>query len=653
MCGIAGIWGQEGLRGQAPMAVLDAMGQAISHRGPDAGAQLWDQDIGLGFVHRRLSIQDLSPAGAQPMRSAGGRFVIVFNGEIYNFRSLRGELEALGHGFSGHSDTEVMLAAFEQWNVEPALKRFAGMFAFALWDRERRRLWLARDRMGEKPLYYGWHGNTFLFASELKAMQGFPGFDSEVNRDALTLLLRHNYIPAPHSIYRGIHKLLPAHCLCLDLSADARQDVHAERYWSLEDAFSQDTDLDKDSAVDSLEHLLGDVIEEQMVADVPLGAFLSGGIDSSTVVALMQQRASRPVKTFTIGFKEQGFDEAEHAAAVASHLGTEHTELYVTPQDALDVIPRLPAIYDEPFADSSQIPTFLVSRMTRDHVTVTLSGDGGDELFAGYDRYPKTLRAWKRLHQSPGLRARLERAVLAFPDALGGAVVRAFNSNQRALSAPGLGEKLAWERAARRASSLQEFYRQRIGYWSDPADMVLGGREPDYALREPLPDVIADATPLKQLQWLDLKGYLPDDILTKVDRAAMAVSLETRVPLLDHRVVAFALGLPDHFNLQGGAGKQVLRRLLHRHVPESLVERPKQGFAVPVAHWLRDELRDWAEALFDRQRLAEEGYWDATRIRQAWQDHLDGRADYSFQLWGVLMFQAWLDHDHAAGALCA
>ena len=626
------------------MAVLDAMGRAVRHRGPDAGAQFWDEGAGLGLVHQRLAIQDLSPAGAQPMRSASGRFVIIFNGEIYNFHSLRAELEGLGHQFRGHSDTEVMLAAFEQWGIESAVEKFAGMFAFALWDRERSRLWLARDRMGEKPLYYGWHGKAFLFASELKALHAVPGFDPEINRDALTLLLRHNYIPAPHSIYRGIHKLLPAHCLCLDLATPGPRDVHPEPYWSLEEAFAQEADFkDEDTAVDRLEQLLGDVIEEQMVADVPLGAFLSGGIDSSTVVALMQQRASRPVRTFTIGFEEDGFNEAEHAAAVAAHLGTEHTELYVTPQDALDVIPRLPTIYDEPFADSSQIPTFLVSRMTREHVTVAVSGDGGDELFAGYDRYPASLRAWDRLRGAPGLRATLERAVLALPDRLSGAAARAFSSNQRRLSAPGLAEKLARERAWRRADSLQEFYRQRIGYWTDPADVVIDGREPGYVLTDPLPGRVAGTSLLKQLQWLDLHSYLPDDILTKVDRAAMAVSLETRIPLLDHRVVSFALGLPDRFNFQDGAGKQILRRLLHRHVPRSLVERPKQGFAVPVAHWLRHDLRDWAESLLDEQRLAQEGYWDAARIRQTWQDHLDERADYSFQLWGVLMFQAWLE----------
>ncbi|MEX0729851.1 MAG: asparagine synthase (glutamine-hydrolyzing) [Aquisalimonadaceae bacterium] len=642
MCGIAGIWHRARLSGHEPAHVLAAMGQAILHRGPDAGDQLWDEATGLGLVHRRLSIQDLSPAGAQPMRSASGRFVIVFNGEVYNFRALARELETLGHGFRGHSDTEVMLAAFEQWGVEPALNRLAGMFAFALWDTQARQLWLARDRMGEKPLYYGWHGDTFLFASELKAMRAFPGFNPEINRDALTLLLRHNYIPAPQSIYQGIHKLPPAHCLRLDLAAaGGRQDVRPVRYWALEDAFTPCADIDEASAVDALEQVLGDVIEEQMVADVPLGAFLSGGIDSSTVVALMQRRATRPVKTFTIGFEEQGFNEAEHAAAVARHLGTEHTELYVTPQDALDVIGRLPTIYDEPFADSSQIPTFLVSRMTREHVTVSLSGDGGDELFAGYDRYPASLKAWHRTHAAPGPRQHLERLLLAMPDSVSGPMARVLGGDQRRMSSAGLAEKLARERTLRQAASLPEFYRRRVGYWAHPAELVRDGREPDYALTEPLPEAVAAASPLKQLQWLDLNSYLPDDILTKVDRAAMAVSLETRVPMLDHRVVSFALGLPDRLNLKGGTGKHVLRQLLHRYVPQSLVDRPKQGFAVPVAYWLRHELRDWAEALLERSRLEQEGYWHAARVRQTWEDHLAGRGDYSFQLWGILMFQLW------------
>jgi len=646
MCGIAGFWDPCMSIEADPDAALTAMHLAIRHRGPDAAGQLWVPSRRLGLAHRRLAIQDLSPAGAQPMQSASGRFAIVFNGEIYNFRALSRQLSGLGHSFRGHSDTEVMLAACEQWGATEALARFAGMFAFALWDRTDDALWLARDRMGEKPLYYGWHAGTFLFASELKALRAYPGLAPEVDRDALTLLLRHNYIPAPHSIFRGISKLLPGHCLRLDLRG-GEQPPRLIRYWALEDAF-RPSDIDGPDAADQLERLLGDVIEEQMVADVPLGAFLSGGIDSSTVVSLMHQRAHRSVKTFTIGFDVPGFNEAEHAATVAKHLGTEHTELYVTAQDALEVIPSLPAVYDEPFADSSQIPTYLVSRMTRGHVAVALSGDGGDELFAGYERYPSTIKSWQRLNVSPGPRQQLERALLSLPDTFPGVAARALSADQRRLSNLGMKEKLARERSLRRASSLQEFYRQSVGYWTNPEILVPGASEPRYALSGTMPESIARLSPLKQLQWLDLNSYLPDDILTKVDRAAMAVSLETRVPMLDHRVVEFALGLPDAACYSTGRAKQILRTVLNQHVPPSLVERPKQGFAVPVAQWLRGELKNWAEDQLNPVRLSGEGYWEAAIVRRTWEDHLAGRADYSFELWGILMFQAWLEWNRHA-----
>ena len=648
MCGIAGfILGPGGSGAVEARETLSSMGARIAHRGPDAWDLFFSDAVGVGLVHRRLSIQDLSPLGAQPMESASGRYLIVFNGEVYNFCTLRAELSAKGHYFRGHSDTEVMLAAMEQWGVESALARFSGMFAFAVWDRETGKLWLARDRMGEKPLYYGWWNGHFLFGSELKALRAFPGYAPSVDRNALTLLLKHNYIPAPYTVYEGTQKLPPAHCLVVDVNEpDAA--VEPSPYWSLEDAFACPLTAEKEGVVDALERCLGDVIQEQMVADVPLGAFLSGGIDSSTVVALMQQRASRPVKTFSIGFREEGYDEAQHAAAVAAHLGTEHTELYVNPADALDVIPDLPTIYDEPFADSSQIPTYLVSRMTRQHVTVALSGDGGDELFAGYDRYPGMARAWRKLHERPGVRAGLERATLALPDALAGPVARMMTKPQRILSREGLADKLLRERLTRHAPTLQEFYRQRIGFWTDPAQVVLGGEEPEYALTRPLPDNISKLSPIQQLMWLDMNSYLSDDILTKVDRAAMSVSLETRVPMLDHRVVEFALSLPVEWNLDGKVGKQVLRQLLYRHVPRELVDRPKQGFAVPVARWLRHELRDWAEALLEPNRLHQEGYFHAATVRRVWSDHLAERADYSAQLWGVLSFQAWLGEQRSS-----
>lgn len=643
MCGIAGFWAQEVCRDDA-VATLTAMGHAIAHRGPDAEGLIWDEKVHLGLVHRRLAIQDLSPAGAQPMKSSSGRFVIIFNGEIYNFRALAAELEFAGHHFRGHSDTEVMLAAFEQWGVENSLKRFAGMFAFAVWDCHDARLWLVRDRMGEKPLYYGWHHGTLLFASELKAMHAFPGFSPEINRDALTLLLRHNYIPAPHSIYRNIYKLLPSHFLRFNLlNRESKPGPHA--YWSLSDSFQSTEKWDLNTAEEELDCRLGEVIKEQMIADVPLGAFLSGGIDSSTVVALMQKHSNRAVRTFSIGFDVSGFNEAVHAAAVARYLGTDHTELYVTPGDALDVIPNLPELYDEPFADSSQIPTYLVCRMARQQVTVALSGDGGDELFAGYSHYAKTLAAWQQQHVSPGWKERVGHTVAGLPQYISVPLVRMFVPDQRRLSLWRLREKLLIENKARKAKDIQDFYACRIGYWAHPERLVLGTDVPPYVMTQKCSSSVAKLSDLKQLQWLDLNCYLPDDILTKVDRAAMAVSLETRIPLLDHRIVSFALGLPDNLICNGNTGKAVLRRVLHRYVPKELVDRPKQGFAIPVAQWLRKELRDWAEALLDESRLRREGFWEVKLIRQAWADHLDGKEDYNFKLWSVLMFQAWLDRN--------
>lgn len=646
MCGIAGFWAQNSYFGDA-VETLSAMGRMIAHRGPDAQGQMWDDQLRLGLVHRRLAIQDLSPAGAQPMVSSSGRFVIVFNGEIYNFRALSGELEAFGHYFRGHSDTEVMLAAFEQWGVEEALKKFAGMFVFALWDKSESHLWLARDRMGEKPIYYGWNKGVLLFASELKAMRAFPGFSPEIDRDALTLLLQHNYIPAPHSIYRGIHKLLPAHYLCFNLK-QGESHPQSSAYWSLAETFISTEKWDMNSAAEELDRRLGEVIQEQMIADVPLGAFLSGGIDSSSVVALMQKHSNRTVRTFSIGFDVPGFNEAVHAAAVANHLGTQHTELYVTPHDALDVIPSLHEIYDEPFADSSQIPTYLVCRMTKEHVTVALSGDGGDELFAGYNHYPSTLAAWHQQHDSPGWKERLGSMLLGLPPEIISPFVRTFIPGQRKLSKEGLKEKLCLQHDLRVAPDLQTFFARCNGYWVHPERLVAGTVVPQYALTQKIPSSLAHLSGLKHLQWLDLNCYLPDDILTKVDRAGMAVSLETRIPLLDHRIVSFALGLPDNLVRNGCIGKTVLRNVLYRYVPKELVDRPKQGFAIPVSQWLRNELRDWAEALLDESRMRQEGFWEVEPIRQAWTDHLDGREDNSFKLWGVLMFQAWL-HKHIGG----
>ncbi|WP_405420030.1 asparagine synthase (glutamine-hydrolyzing) [Marinobacter flavimaris] len=639
MCGFSG-FANWAFSGATADPVCRAMSDSLEHRGPDADGFWQDSEAGIALVHRRLAIQDLSPLGAQPMVSASGRLVIAFNGEIYNFETIQSELISLGHSFRGHSDTEVMLAAFEQWGLQVSLEKFAGMFAFALVDREEGVLHLARDRMGEKPLYYGWQQGTLLFGSELKALRQHPDWVGEIDRSVLPLLLRHNLIPAPHSIYQGICKLVPASYVSFRLeSLQPGVMPEPQRYWQLEAQFAEGPGQTLEGAANELEKLLTEVISEQMISDVPLGAFLSGGIDSSTIVALMQKQANTPVKSFSIGFKEAGFNEAEHAAAVARHLGTEHTELYVSEQDALDVIPKLPQMYCEPFADSSQIPTYLVSKMTKQKVTVALSGDGGDELFCGYTRYPAMVSAW---HGRKAPKARLKSALSRLPEAPMAALIKAAVPSQRGRSIAAIKQRLAFTRAVSGADSLSEYYRQRVSYWPFPEQLLGSVQEAPYGLTAPLPDRIAPES-LKTLMWRDLNWYLPDDILVKVDRAAMACSLETRVPLLDHRVVSFALGLPASLNIQDGVGKQVLRSVLYRHVPRELIDRPKQGFAVPIAQWLRGALRDWAEGLLDYKSLTEQGYWNSDAVRWFWNEHLSGREDYSFELWGILMFQAWLD----------
>ncbi len=642
MCGIAGfIDPSRASDAEDLAATASVMAHCLAHRGPDDQGVWTDADSGVAFGHRRLSIIDLSPEGHQPMLSADGRWVVAFNGEIYNFTRLRPELEARGHTFRGHSDTEVLLAAVSDWGVEGALGRFNGMFAIALWDRSERRLWLARDRMGEKPLYYGSAGGVFLFASELKALHQHPAFDASVDRDALALFFRYGYVPAPHCIYAGIRKLEPGCLMSFRPGDGAVPSVRS--YWSLREVAERGA-AERGAAGEKLEELesvLSDAVGLRMTADVPLGALLSGGIDSSTVVALMQAQSSRPVRTFTIGFREAGYDEAGYAREVARHLGTDHTELYVSPQDALDVIPLLPEIYDEPFADSSQIPTYLVSQLARRHVTVALSGDGGDELFLGYDRYRWAGRLWQ-LHRSAPAAVRR------------GAV--------RALSWRGPGD---WDRLAARAAGLLRRPPARVGdrlhrlsglleatsaldlyaglmtHWADPP--VLGAGAPDARLTDPAER--ADLPLLvDQVAYLDGISYLPDDILAKVDRASMAVSLEARIPLLDHRVVEQAWRIPPAAKSHRGRTKWPLRRVLARHVPEAMVDRPKMGFGVPVGDWLRGPLRDWAESLLDERRLAADGYLQPGPVRDVWRRHLEGRAADQHLLWDVLMFQAWAQH---------
>lgn len=646
MCGVSGYL-RQGSAGAAFETVLPAMADALRHRGPDDAGIWYDNDAGIGLGHRRLAIVDLSAAGAQPMVSPGGQYVIAYNGEIYNHLTLRRRLEAQGvaHQWRGHSDTESLLVAIEAWGLERALQACVGMFALALWCRKTHRLSLARDRMGEKPLYYGWVGRgaerALVFGSELKALRAHPAFDVQIDRQALALYLRYGYVPAPHSIFSGISKLQPGHIVTFN-SED--HDGQSRPYWSVVDAAERglaspisDT---PPGLTDRLEALLDQAVRDQMVSDVPLGAFLSGGIDSSTIVALMQKASARPVKTFTMGFGTDGFDEAPHARAVASHLGTDHTELYVTAQDALDVIPQLPAIYDEPFADSSQIPTVLVSRLARTAVTVSLSGDAGDELFAGYNRYVLTASLWSKISRIPQVLRQLGAAGITAVPAQGWTrMARAMDRVlPQALRRPNLGDLLHKGAGVLSVSSQEALYGHLISQWDNPQAALADGAA-GVAMAQ-LPPALGG------VDWMmvqDMLGYLPGDILTKVDRAAMAASLETRVPFLDHRVVEFALQVPLEYKLRDGQGKWLLRQVLYRHVPRELIERPKAGFAVPLNDWLRGPLRDWAEQLLNPVRLRREGYFDVDAIGQKWQEHLSGRRNWSAQLWVVLMFQAWLD----------
>jgi len=647
MCGIAGLWGRPGKSGsEDARATVEAMTATLLHRGPDDGGSWLDQAAGLALGHRRLSILDLSPTGHQPMLSRCGRYVIVFNGEIYNHAELRAALgDAL---WLGHSDTETLLEAIARWGIVAALKRCTGMFALALWDRERRELHLARDRLGEKPLYYGWIGQTLVFASELKALRAHPEWRGEIDRGALALLLRHSYIPAPHSIYRGIRKLMPA--TILTLRADGSSDE--TRYWSAREIAERGVNEpfagSAGEAAAELERLLSRSIGRQMVADVPLGAFLSGGIDSSAVVALMQAQSTRPVKSFTIGFNEPGYDEAGYARAVAHHLGTEHTELTVSSRQALEVIPRLPELYDEPFSDSSQIPTFLVAQLAREQVAVSLSGDGGDELFGGYNRYFLGRSLWRKTGWLPrGVR----RAAAAAIEAVSPAGWDALFAGCKGILPPHLrharpGDKLHKLAGILGARDADEIYRGLVSHWQHPASVVIAGTEPGTALTDSgaWPD-LPDFT--QRMMYLDLVSYLPDDILVKVDRAAMGVSLETRVPMLDHELVEFAWRVPLSMKIRDGEGKWLLRQVLYRHVPRALIERPKMGFGVPIDAWLRGPLRDWAEALLDESRLTREGYFDPRPIRARWREHLSGRRNWQYHLWDVLMFQAWLERQDA------
>lgn len=652
MCGVAGLWSPKGMNGADLRNIAQSMARSLTYRGPDDGGVWVQESAGIALGHRRLSILDLSAEGHQPMVSSGLRYVISYNGEVYNSAELRQELESAGFRFRGHSDTEVMLAAFEAWGIPEALRRFIGMFAFALWDQQRRELHLVRDRLGIKPLYYGWVGGRLLFGSELKALRACPGFDAPIDRGALALYLRHSYIPAPYSIYRGVFKLLAGRLLTITEEQLARKIPTAELaegaqvYWSARQVATEGlnrTFAGSDTeATGHLETVLRDAVRLRMMADVPLGALLSGGVDSSTVVALMQAQSSRPIKTFSIGFYEDKYNEAGYAARVARHLGTDHTELYVTPEEAQAVIPSLPQMFDEPFADSSQIPTYLVSRLARTAVTVSLSGDGGDELFAGYDRYFRTLAVWSKVSRLPAAgRRALAAALMRSPDSL----LRLLASVARATA---LADALSPDRLRKlgamvSSSTAEALYFEFLSHWREPSKVVIGAEEPDHFLGRSANWKISERL-IDNMCFADLSSYLPDDILTKVDRASMAVSLEARVPILDHRVVEFAARLPLHMKVRDGQSKWLLRQVLYRYVPPELLDRPKMGFGVPIDEWLRGPLRDWAEDLLSEERLRREGFFNPAPIRAKWQEHLSGRRRWHYYLWDVLMFQSWWEH---------
>lgn len=628
MCGFWGFFEQVGFAGQNNynLSFINGMAIKIKHRGPDDSGTWYDEKQGIALGHTRLAIVDLSPAGHQPMASTCDRFVIAFNGEIYNHLDLRAELESQGSAPSwrGHSDTETLLACFSAWGIEATLKATVGMFAFALWDKQEQQLTLARDRLGEKPLYWGWCDDVLLFGSELAALKAHPSFNANIDRNSLALLMRYNSIPAPYSIYEGIEKLKSGHLVRIK-KGQKRSDVLPEPYWSFKDVvetgIANPFTGDDVQAVNALESLLNQSVAGQMLADVPLGAFLSGGIDSSTIVALMQKQSSSPVQTFAIGFDEPGYNEAVYAKEVAAHLGTSHIELYVSAKDALAVVPKLPHIYSEPFADSSQIPTFLVNQMAKQQVTVALSGDAGDELFGGYTPYQFAPKVWDAISKLP---LSIRRAVAGL---LGG------------LPMP---DKLLKLLNVLPSKDRADFYHILMTHWQQSEQLVLGAK--------PYPTVFD--TPNQQpntdcfehwMMAMDASQYMIDDILVKVDRAAMANSLEVRVPMLDHRVVEFAWTLPLSMKIRDGKGKWVLREVLYRHVPKHLIERPKKGFSIPLAQWLRGPLKEWAETLLSETRLRNDGYFNVQMVRQTWHQHLQGKRDHALKLWGVLMFQAWLE----------
>jgi len=646
MCGIAGFIGNK-----LPdlKSVCTRMVSTLHHRGPDFSDVWLDSKSGVALGHSRLSILDLSMAGHQPMKSKCGQFVITFNGEIYNHLEIRKDINISNYGesWNGHSDTETLLMAISIWGIKKTIQRCVGMFAFALWDIKEKRLYLARDRMGEKPLYYGMQGKAFLFSSELKALKAHPEFQGTINRDTLCLLLRHNTVSNPYSIYQGISKLQPGYILTFN---PENKDIRVDSYWSMknvvESALKNPFKGTEQQALLELEGVLSSSISNQMISDLPLGAFLSGGIDSSTIVSLMQLQSTNKIKTFSIGFNVKGYDEAIHAKDVAKYLDTDHTELYVSSTEALDAIPLLAEMYDEPFSDSSQIPTYLVSKLAKQKVAVSLSGDGGDELFGGYNRHVWLNSIWKKSRHIPlFFRSLIHYAITSLSPIYWNHFFQVCSSVFPAryrVSQPG--DKMYKLAKVIAAESPEAMYRNMVSHWSNPESIVLGASEPETLLTDS--SVLPDLSDIEnRMMFLDTITYLTDDILTKVDRASMSVSLETRVPMLDHRVIEFAWSIPLSMKIKNGQGKWLLRQLLYKYVPKKLIDRPKMGFGVPIDNWLRGPLREWAENLLEPSKLQQEGFFNVSAVRKKWDEHISKKRDWQYQLWDILMFQAWLDNN--------
>lgn len=649
MCGIAGFWDPKQRNGQEQLTgMVVAMRDTLLHRGPD-GAGAWvDVKSGIAFGHRRLAILDLTEQGQQPMLSSSGRYVITFNGEIYNHQEIKQQLASAGLAptWRGHSDTEIILAAFEAWGVAKALASFVGMFAIALWDQQEQLLYLMRDRLGEKPLYYGWINNYLVFGSELKSLKAHPAWQQTINRDAVSLMMRYNCVPAPYTIYTDIKKLEPGHFIVVN----REQQITDTVYWDLKTIITNmpvNNNLSTELAINTLESKLKKSVNQQMVADVPLGAFLSGGIDSSTIVALMQSQSIQPVKTFTIGFEAENYNEAEQAKAIAAHLHTQHTELYLSAAQTQAIIPDLASFYDEPFADSSQLPTYIVAKLTREHVKVSLSGDGGDELFAGYNRYTWVPAIWQRISLLPQpLRVAISKLLQVLPPQ---AWDRVFKLLTPLL--PGFakqrnpGDKMHKLARILNSPSPQAVYHKLISHWYDQEALVDKIHNPNGLLTDLSLD-LTDRSFVESMMYIDSKRYLADDILVKVDRAAMAVSLETRVPFLDHRVVEYAWSLPLDLKVRNGQSKWILRQILQRYVPNELIDRPKMGFGVPIDLWLRGPLKEWAQDLLSNSMLAKHGFLNSKLIQKKWQEHLSGVRNWQYHLWDVLMFQTWYEAHH-------